>query len=152
MVASPAPRLAHQGRWHTNEGQRVVEPEARGRCVRTPRVSLDNKCALSETGCVPSNSPEIWRALLATPPLRGHMALLLLGVLSPAGALLAGADISPTDRARNFWVLCGRDGVPPAGAGVVGGGAGQINTHHTAFPSTSPSPPPLPTCSCNSKC
>ena len=94
----------------------MVEPEARGRCVRTPRVSLDNKCALSETGCVPSNSPEIWRALLATPPLRGHMALLLLGVLSPAGALLAGAAISPTDRARNFWVLCGRDGVPPAGS------------------------------------
>ena len=44
------------------------------------------------------------------------MALLLLGVLSPAGALLAGATISPTDRARDFWVLCGRDGVPPAGS------------------------------------
>ena len=44
------------------------------------------------------------------------MVLLLLGVLSPAGALLAGAAVSPTDRAKNFWILCGRDGVPPAGS------------------------------------
>ena len=44
------------------------------------------------------------------------MVLLLLGVLSPAGALLAGAAVSPTDRANNFWILCGRDGVPPAGS------------------------------------
>ena len=88
------------------------------------------------------------------------MVFLLLGVLSPAGALLAGAAVSPTgdraknfccggggtaaarlqpagahhhgvgvrhgrprcaavsptDRAKNFWVLCGRDGVPPAGS------------------------------------
>ena len=87
------------------------------------------------------------------------MVFLLLGVLSPAGALLAGAAVSPTgdraknfcrgaavarlqpagarhhgvgvrhsrprcaavsptDRAKNFWVLCGRDGVPPAGRRV----------------------------------
>ena len=44
------------------------------------------------------------------------MVLLLLGVLSPAGALLSGAAVSPTDRAKNFWILCGRDGVPPAGS------------------------------------
>ena len=44
------------------------------------------------------------------------MMLLLFGVLSPAGALLAGAAVSPTDRAKNFWILCGRDGVPPAGS------------------------------------
>ena len=44
------------------------------------------------------------------------MVLLLFGVLSPAGALLSGAAVSPTDRAKNFWILCGRDGVPPAGS------------------------------------
>jgi len=38
------------------------------------------------------------------------LVLLLLGTLSPAGSLLAG--VSP----RNFWVLCGRDGVPPPGS------------------------------------
>ena len=40
------------------------------------------------------------------------MALLLVSALSPAGALLAGAAFSPV----NFWVLCGRDGVPPPGS------------------------------------
>ena len=95
----------------------MVEPEERGRCVRTPRVSLDNKCTLSEPGCVPSNSPvDLARSVGDVAVRNGDMALLLLGVLSPAGALLAGAAISPTDRARNFWVLCGRDGVPPAGS------------------------------------
>ena len=85
--------------------------------MRTPRVSLDNKCTLSETGCVPSNSPvDLARSVGDVAVRNADMALLLFGVLSPAGALLAGAAISPTDRARNFWVLCGRDGVPPAGS------------------------------------
>ena len=85
-------RLAY--RWTTSV--LLVKPAV---CLLTPRYGLDLARSVGDVAV-----------------RNADMALLLFGVLSPAGALLAGAAISPTDRARNFWVLCGRDGVPPAGS------------------------------------